>query len=111
MKIFYIILSLCLLVTTAIEAQDSEYDPFTIQFFTRPHFKKEIGIISGSVAKGESAGARRGNMSVASFKADSFLQVTLYTQIDFGGKKYTYTGSKDNIKPPVQVRSVKWKHL
>lgn len=106
MKLLYCILSFFVL---CIYAQDG--DSFTIQFYKKANYKEDAGIISGSVAVGGGGGAKSGNMSVGSFTAEEFLQVTLYTEKYYQGKNYVYKGSQKKISPAVHVGSVKWKHL
>ncbi|KAG2194646.1 uncharacterized protein EV154DRAFT_148526 [Mucor mucedo] len=106
MKLLYCIL--CLFIIS-VYAQDG--DSFQILFYQKPNYKVDAGIISGSVAVGGGAGAKSGNMSVGSFKTESFLQVTLYTEKYYQGQTYVYKGSQKKISPAVHVGSVKWKHL
>lgn len=106
MKVLYFIF--CFFVF-CIQAQNG--DDFTIQFYKKPNYKKDAGIISGSITPGGGAGTKSGNMSVGSFTAESFLQVTLYTEKYYQGKSYVYKGSQKKISPAVHVGSVKWKHL
>ncbi|GAA5804453.1 hypothetical protein HPULCUR_009946 [Helicostylum pulchrum] len=112
MKLFYFILSLCLFAFAVTQAQEeTDPDGFTIQFYKYPNYVTEEGIISGSVSVGGGGGAKSGNMSVGSFTANSFLQVTLFSEKYYKGKKHVYVGSKKNIKPALHVGSVKWKRL
>ncbi|KAI8059828.1 hypothetical protein BDF21DRAFT_429835 [Thamnidium elegans] len=112
MKLLYLILSLCLFAFATTQAQE-EVDPddFTIQFYKYPNYDTEAGIIGGSVSVGGGGGAKSGNMSVGSFTATSFLQVTLFTKKYYKGKSHVYIGSQEEIKPALHVGSVKWKRL
>jgi hypothetical protein len=107
MKLLYFIL--IALICTLVYAQDG--DSFEIIFYKHPNYKQENGVISGSVAPGEGAGTPRGNITVASFKAPSWLQVILFEGPYWSGKSHVYDGSQKKISPPFALRSVKWKHL
>lgn len=106
MKLLAYILALCFLVFTVVQADD-----FSILFYQKPNFKIDEGVISGSVSPGGGGGAKSGNMSVGSFKTQSFLQVTLYEGKYYQGQSHVYVGSQKKISPPLHVGSVKWKHL
>jgi hypothetical protein len=108
MKFIYYILVVCLFAF-AVQAQNG--DSFCIDFFKFKNYKTEAGVICGNVSPNEGAGAKSGNMSVASFKTPSFLQVTLYEEKYYQGKSHVYKGSQKKISPAVHVGSVKWKHL
>lgn len=112
MKLFYLILSLCLFAFAVTQAQE-EVDPdnFTILFYKYPKYVTEAGVIGGSVSVGGGGGAKSGNMSVGSFTANSFLQVTLFSEKFFKGVQHVYVGSQKKIKPALHVGSVKWKRL
>ncbi|KAI8092205.1 uncharacterized protein B0P05DRAFT_525259, partial [Gilbertella persicaria] len=88
MKSFYFLLTVFFLILCACA------DDFTIEFYKKPNYKQEAGIVSGEVSPGGSAGAKNGNMEVASFKTESFLQVTLYEKPYYKGKSHTYKGSQ-----------------
>lgn len=105
MKLLYYILVVCLFAFAA-QAED-----FCINFYKNKNYKVEAGVICGEVDPGTGAGAKSGNMSVASFKAPSFLQVTLYEEKYYEGEPHVYKGSQKNISPAVHVGSVKWKYL
>lgn len=107
MKLLYFIL--IALFCALVHAQDG--DSFKITFYKLPNYKQENGMISGSVAPGKGAGTPRGNITVASFKAPSWLQVTLFEGPYWSGKSHTYEGPQKKISPPFALRSVKWKHL
>ncbi|CEP15111.1 hypothetical protein [Parasitella parasitica] len=107
MKLLYFIL--IALVCALVHAQDG--DSFQIDFYALPNYMEHNGEISGSVKPGEGAGTPRGNITVASFQAPTWLQVTLFESHYWGGKSYVYKGPQKKISPPVAVRSVKWKHL
>ncbi|KAF1804206.1 hypothetical protein V8B55DRAFT_1448224 [Mucor lusitanicus] len=107
MKLLYFIL--IALICALAHAQDG--DSFEITFYKQANYKHQNGVIAGSVAPGGSAGSRRGNLTVASFKAPTWLQVTIFEDIDFGGASHVYKGPQKKISPPVTLRSVKWKHL
>lgn len=105
MKSLYLILSLACLFTLVFA------DDFSIQFFKKPNYKVEAGYIGGSVDVGGGGGAKKGNMTVESFKTQSWLQVTLYEEPYYTGASHVYKGSQKKIVPAVHVGSVKWKHL
>ncbi|KAL7318053.1 hypothetical protein PS15m_004326 [Mucor circinelloides] len=107
MKLLYFIL--IALICALAHAQEG--DSFEITFYKQPNYKNQNGIISGSVLPGGGAGTKKGNITVASFKAPSWLQVTLFEDSYYRGKSHVYKGSQKKISPPVAVRSVKWKHL
>lgn len=92
-------------------AHAQEGDSFSITFYKQPNYKNQNGIIAGSIQPGGSAGSRKGNLTVASFKTPTWLQVTVFEDINYGGKFHVYHGPQKKISPPVALRSVKWKHL
>lgn len=106
MKLLTYILALCLFIFAVVQAED-----FTIRFYRQPNYQVYEGIISGSVAPGGGAGAKKGNMTVGSFETESFLQVTLYEEPYYKGQSHVYVGSQSSISPAVHVGSVKWKYL
>ncbi|KAL9551954.1 hypothetical protein MBANPS3_004004 [Mucor bainieri] len=95
MKLLYFIL--IALICALVHAQDG--DSFEITFYKQPNYKNQNGVIAGSVQPG------------ASFKAPTWLQVTVFEDVDFGGASHVYKGPQKKISPPVTLRSVKWKHL
>jgi hypothetical protein len=99
-----------LLVPFLVQAQEG--DSFEIMFYGKPNYKgKSIGIISGTVAPDSGAGTPRGNMTVSSFNAPDWLQVTLFTGPYWSGSTKVFVGSQKKVSPSFNVRSVKWKHL
>jgi hypothetical protein len=111
MKIILSILALCLLLLS-VQAQDEPSHSFCINFYKKKNYKEDAGVICGSISEGGSAGSPRGNMTVGSFKTNSFLQVTLFEGRFFSGQSHVYSkGSQKNISPPIHVGSVKYKHI
>ncbi|CAO3692995.1 unnamed protein product [Rhizopus stolonifer] len=109
MKLIYFVFALLLL--DLIHAAPSDNNAFSIVFYEKPKFKQENGVISGSIAPGGGAGTKKGNITVASFKTQSWLQITLFEGVYWSGKSRTFTGSQKEINPTFHIGSVKWKNL
>lgn len=112
MKFLYLVLTLFLIALVhAAPSGEESHDDFDIIFYGKPYYEDQVGEIHGSVAPGEGAGSKRGNMTVASYETQKWLQVTLYDDYYYRGNHVTFLGPRKNIKPPFHVRSVKWKSL
>ena len=108
---FYLFSLLTLLILALTVQAQNEGDDFCINFYKNPSYKIEAGVICGSVSAGGGGGTKNGNIDVGSFKAPSFLQVTLYEKPFYQGASHVYKGNQKKISPAVHVGSVKWKHL
>jgi hypothetical protein len=111
MKFVYCIILLACLFAF-VKAQSDNGDSFCITFYRYPHNEQENGVICGNVSPGGSAGSpKRGNITIGSFEAPDWLQVTIFEDYYYRGKSHVYVGSQKDLSPVYTLHSVKWKHL